>query len=127
MELLIGKVNINDKNFEGKTAMDILEPGNENARQILIRARAKHGTSLVEDTTCEDYLSSRISFYETHIKLGVYLQLGLSGSMRNAILVVAALIAASTCQAALTPADGSNLAYSIFNTSSIWHLERVHF
>ncbi|CAA2993834.1 ankyrin repeat-containing BDA1-like [Olea europaea subsp. europaea] len=118
LELLIGKVKVNDKNMEGKTALDILESGNENARQILMRAGSKHRTSLVKGATTEEYLSSRMLFSEMLIKLGVHMQLGLSGSTRNAILVVAVLIATASYQATLTPPHDEKIIpiYTIINT-----------
>ncbi|CAI9784613.1 unnamed protein product [Fraxinus pennsylvanica] len=60
-------------------ALDIIEGldpqcRNEDERLILGRARAKRGTSLVEDatsTTCEDYLSSGITLKDMLIELSL--------------------------------------------------------
>ncbi|CAI9784606.1 unnamed protein product [Fraxinus pennsylvanica] len=104
MKSLIRYVHVNTKNLGGKTALDILEPENVEARKILISAGAKEGSSLVDDaTSCENYLNSRATITECFFKLGAYVQLGLSGDMRNAMLVVVVLIATATFQAILTP------------------------
>ncbi|CAA2968317.1 ankyrin repeat-containing BDA1-like [Olea europaea subsp. europaea] len=101
---LIRYVHVNEKNLEGKTALDILNPENVEARKILISAGAKKGSSLVDDaTSCENYLKSTMTMKESLFLFGAYLDYGLSGNMRNAFLVVVVLIATAACQAALTP------------------------
>ncbi|CAA2963909.1 ankyrin repeat-containing BDA1-like [Olea europaea subsp. europaea] len=101
---LIRYVHVNEKNLEGKTALDILNPENVEARKNLIRAGAKKGSSLVDDaTSCENYLKSTMTMKESLFLFGAYLDYGLSGNMRNAFLVVVVLIATAAFQAALTP------------------------
>ncbi|XP_022880887.1 ankyrin repeat-containing protein BDA1-like [Olea europaea var. sylvestris] len=101
---LIRYVHVNEKNLEGKTALDILNPENVEARKILISAGAKKGSSLVDDaTSCENYLKSTMTRKESLFLFGAYLDYGLSGNMRNAFLVVVVLIATAAFQAALTP------------------------
>ncbi|XP_022881209.1 ankyrin repeat-containing protein BDA1-like [Olea europaea var. sylvestris] len=115
MKSLIGLVHVNKKNLEGKTALEILKPENEEARKILISAGNKEGSSLVnraiakylhiqdEATVFETYLKPKMRLIDYLLQYGAYLDLGLSGDMRNAILVVVVLIATAAFQAALTP------------------------
>ncbi|CAI9784602.1 unnamed protein product [Fraxinus pennsylvanica] len=104
MKSLIRYVHVNEKNLGGKTALDILEPENVEARKILISAGAKEGSSLVDDaTSCENYLNSHAMISEYLLRLGAYMEFGLSGDMRNAMLVVVVLVATATFQAILTP------------------------
>ncbi|XP_022881208.1 ankyrin repeat-containing protein BDA1-like [Olea europaea var. sylvestris] len=101
---LIRYVHVNEKNLEGKTALDILNPENVEARKNLIRAGAKKGSSLVDDaTSCENYFEVNYDDERIVIPICAYLDYGLSGNMRNAFLVVVVLIATAAFQAALTP------------------------
>ncbi|CAA2980801.1 Hypothetical predicted protein, partial [Olea europaea subsp. europaea] len=101
---LIRYVHVNDKNLEGKTALDILNPENVEARKILISAGAKKGSSLVDDaTSCDNYLKSTMTRKESLFQFGAYLDYGMSGNMRNAFLVVVVLIATAAFQATLSP------------------------
>ncbi|KAL2544185.1 uncharacterized protein Fot_13418 [Forsythia ovata] len=112
--------NVNAKNLEGKTALDIVDPGSGNiARKILMRGGAKASSSLVEDdTTFEDYLCSEpYLIVEMCIKFGAYLKMGLKGDMRNAFLVIIALVATATYQAALTPPGGGDSTITLAITS----------
>ncbi|CAI9784619.1 unnamed protein product [Fraxinus pennsylvanica] len=107
MKSLIRSVNVNEKNLEGKTALDILKPENVEAREILMRAGARDGSSLVDDsTTTENYLKSYLTRKDLIIKFGAYLDFGMSGNMRNTILVAVVLVATAAFQAALTPPLG---------------------
>ncbi|CAI9784617.1 unnamed protein product [Fraxinus pennsylvanica] len=103
MKSLIKYVHVNKKNLEVKTALDILEPEIFEARKILISAGAIEGSSLDDATSCENYLKSRAMTIEHFFKFGAYMDFGVSGNMRNAILVVVVLIATATFQAILTP------------------------
>ncbi|CAA2980802.1 ankyrin repeat-containing BDA1-like [Olea europaea subsp. europaea] len=107
MKSLIRYVPVNRKNLEGKTELDFLNPENVEARKILISAGAKEGSSLDDDaTSCENYLKSNITKKEGLFLFGAYLGSGLSGNMRNAILVVLVLVATAAFQAILTPPFG---------------------
>ncbi|CAA3029089.1 Hypothetical predicted protein, partial [Olea europaea subsp. europaea] len=107
MKSLIMFVNVNEKNLEGKTALDILKPENVDGRKILMSAGAREGSSLIDDsTTIENYLKSNYTEKDVIIKFGAYQDFGLSGNMRNVILVPVVLIATAAFQAALTPPLG---------------------
>ncbi|CAI9784610.1 unnamed protein product [Fraxinus pennsylvanica] len=74
MKSLIRLVNVNEKNLEGKTALDILKPGNVEAREILMSAGARDGSSLVDDSnTTENYLKSNLTWKDLIIRFGAYL------------------------------------------------------
>ncbi|CAH8383432.1 unnamed protein product [Eruca vesicaria subsp. sativa] len=109
MELLRGTVKVQAKNLDGETAMDILKnqhsPLSPEASRLLHRTR-KHSTM-----TLAGYLSKKPSFIE---KRNNYLGLSNFGNtetkdisdFRNAILVVAVLIATATYQTGLSPPGG---------------------
>ncbi|CAA2993835.1 ankyrin repeat-containing BDA1-like [Olea europaea subsp. europaea] len=107
MKSLIGYVHVNKKNLEGKTALDILNPENVEARKILISAGAKEGAYLDDNATSfENYLKSNRTLKDFFIEFGAYLEFGLSGNMQNAVLVVVVLIATAAFEATLTSPFG---------------------
>ncbi|CAA2968110.1 ankyrin repeat-containing BDA1-like [Olea europaea subsp. europaea] len=84
MKSLIKYVQVNKKNVEGKTVLDILSPENVEARKILISAGAKEGSSLVDDDTRrEKYLKSNCMVEDIFMRIGAYLEVGLSGDMHQ--------------------------------------------
>ncbi|KAK4608075.1 hypothetical protein RGQ29_001763 [Quercus rubra] len=95
-------VNINKKNLEGKTALDIFEGqrsqgvDNSEMRVILERAGALTASSLPTVTSYADNLIIRI---RRELK-------GLTDERRNALLVVVALLVTVSYQAAITPPGG---------------------
>ncbi|KAL2544232.1 uncharacterized protein Fot_13465 [Forsythia ovata] len=128
MKLLTKLVDVNAKNSEGKTSLDILhlDLRSGNAKNFLMGARDYAFSSVLEDTSSPyKYLSSSTKLSDMTIKFGAYLHLGLSGDMRNAFLVIIALVATATYQAALAPpsafSNGQNTFVSaIFpNTTSV--------
>ncbi|XP_022882245.1 ankyrin repeat-containing protein BDA1-like [Olea europaea var. sylvestris] len=107
MKSLIGYEHVNKKNLEGKTALDILNPENVEARKILISAGAKEGAYLDGNaTSCENYLKSNRTLKDFFIEFGAYLEFGLSGNMQNAVLVVVVLIATAAFEATFTSPFG---------------------
>uniref|UniRef100_A0A2N9HA49 PGG domain-containing protein n=1 Tax=Fagus sylvatica TaxID=28930 RepID=A0A2N9HA49_FAGSY len=106
-----GGVDINFKNFEGKTAWDILEGqtqvDNTEMRVMLRRAGASTGSSLSTVTTYEDYLR-RPKFRSLERRLTSYARevANFSDGKRNALLVIAALFVTVTYQAVLSPPGG---------------------
>ncbi|KAL2544226.1 uncharacterized protein Fot_13459 [Forsythia ovata] len=71
------------------------------AGNILTRALAY--LQYLKDPPCDKYLSSGTNHvFEMGMKFGAYLEFGLSGDMRNAFLVIIALFASATFEAALT-------------------------
>ncbi|CAI9784603.1 unnamed protein product [Fraxinus pennsylvanica] len=109
MKSLIKYMPVNKKNLGGKTALDILEPENFEARKVLIRAGAKEGSSVLDDATnCEYYLKSNMTMEDFFIKFGAYMEFGLSADMRNAFLVVLVLIATAMFQELNAPSTSTN-------------------
>ncbi|KAK6275055.1 hypothetical protein POUND7_004764 [Theobroma cacao] len=113
MKSIIRHVNVNAKNLQELTAMDIclLEELQQNeVGDILRHAKAKRASSLANFTiTLADYLSQELSLLEKRDK-----HLGLKGqnqrksrsNIGNVILVVAILIATATYQSGPSPPGG---------------------
>ncbi|KAL2544248.1 uncharacterized protein Fot_13481 [Forsythia ovata] len=128
MESLFKFVDVNAKNSEGMTPLDILhlDLRSGNAKNFLMRAIYYICSSVPEDTPSPcDYLSSPTKLSDMFIKFGAYLQLGLSGDMRNALLVIIALVGTAAYQAALAPpsafSNGQNTSVNaiFLNTTSV--------
>ncbi|KAL2544187.1 Ankyrin repeat family protein [Forsythia ovata] len=134
MESLIKFVDVTAKNSEGKTPLDIrpLDLRSGNAKNFLMQASYYACSSVLavfsvlEDTPSPcDYLRSRTKLSDMTIKFGAYLHLGLSGDMRNAFLVIVALVATATYQAALAPpsafSNAQNTSVNVIfpNTTSV--------
>ncbi|KAL2544176.1 Ankyrin repeat family protein [Forsythia ovata] len=130
MKLLINLVDVNAENSEGKTALDIVDqnPRSENARKILMSAgniltRASAYRQYLKDPPCDKYLSSGTNHvFEMGMKFGAYLEFGLSGDMRNAFLVIIALFATATFEAALTHPP----AFSNWHNTSVDSTNNIH-
>ena len=101
-------VNINAKNLEGKTALDILEgqrrQGVDNSEMgvILESAGALTASSLLTVTSPHAHYLSEVATPEAE----TVVKEPLSDEKRNALLVVAALLVTVTYQAAITPPGG---------------------
>ncbi|KAG9153212.1 hypothetical protein Leryth_026744 [Lithospermum erythrorhizon] len=111
VSLLVKQIRVNDRNCEGLTALDlaIKFPGNESERikKILKRKGALPAGSLAKDLSVAEFLRfPRKVLMETLAGFDIYMDLGLSGDMRNALLVVAVLIATATYQSMLQPPGG---------------------
>ncbi|MED6203624.1 hypothetical protein PIB30_001322 [Stylosanthes scabra] len=111
--LIESNIDLNTKNFEGSTALDIAKNNNETQqvmiaseiKDMLVRAGALRATS-VATTPLEEDLRSRICLEE---RVAIYitrLRRRISNDTRNALLVVAILFATSTYEAALSPPGG---------------------
>ena len=106
-----GGVDINSKNFEGKTAWDILEGqtqvDNTEMRVMLRRAGASTGSSFSTVTTYEDYLwRPKFRSLERQLTSHAREVTNISDGKRNALLVIAALFVTVTYQAILSPPGG---------------------
>ena len=107
-------VNRNEKNLEGKTALDILEGqrrqgvDNSEMRVILESAGALTALSLPTVTSSYAHYLSLPGIYEVNklIFIGNIGMKRISDEKRNALLVVAALLVTVTFQAAITPPGG---------------------
>ncbi|KAL1337669.1 hypothetical protein HN51_032373 [Arachis hypogaea] len=112
--LIDSNIDLNIKNLEGSTALDIVENNQRQQvntsditqiRDMLVRAGALRATS-VAVTPLEEDLRSRITFHE---RVAIYitrLRRRISNDTRNALLVVAILFATSTYEAAINPPGG---------------------
>ncbi|KAG2330395.1 hypothetical protein Bca52824_001575 [Brassica carinata] len=114
-ELLHRTIKVKAKNLDGKTAMDILQthqsPCFPEARRLLHNVKEK--LLCRSTTTLAGYLSKKLSFIEKRNNLLGLSNLSLTREMsvntsehRDAILVVAILIATATYQAGLSPPGG---------------------
>ncbi|KAL2544178.1 uncharacterized protein Fot_13461 [Forsythia ovata] len=97
-------VDVNAKNSEGETALDILHLDLRSGYSMYISMRllAFAFPSFVKGTPSE-YLRSKTSMYDLSLQFGAYLQFGLPGEIRSAFLVIIALVATATYHAALAP------------------------
>ncbi|KAL7142014.1 hypothetical protein ABFS83_08G093900 [Erythranthe nasuta] len=107
LRLLVKRTTVKEKNAAGWTALDIVKqlPAQANgtsARLILERGEA--------EATCIGHIfSSPIKlFIQGGIKTCEFLERGMTGDMRNALLVVAVLIATAAYQGVLSPPGGFN-------------------
>ncbi|KAK9999777.1 hypothetical protein SO802_019380 [Lithocarpus litseifolius] len=104
-------VNINEKNLEGKTALDILEGQQTQGvdiskmRVILERAGALIASSLPTVTSYARRLRLPVCCERAIILIAHQLK-GITVERRNALLVVATLLVTETYQAALSPPGG---------------------
>ncbi|KAF5959086.1 hypothetical protein HYC85_000295 [Camellia sinensis] len=111
---LVQKIDLdkNAKNLEGRTALDIattvLNPGEveREIKEALDHAGALKSTSLPEDYRFAEFFKSPQMRIERFTRLLFYQGRELTMEMRNAILVVAVLIATATFQAILSPPGG---------------------
>ncbi|XP_016482562.1 ankyrin repeat-containing protein BDA1-like [Nicotiana tabacum] len=108
VKLLIKNMkNINEKNMQGLTALDIAmgppDEQNREMKRLLRSSGASTTSSLKTDVLLSDFLGSKETISEKFVKYDVNLRKGLSNDVRNALLVVAILIATATYQALLSP------------------------
>ncbi|XP_048140877.1 ankyrin repeat-containing protein BDA1-like [Rhodamnia argentea] len=99
INLLIGHVKVNVKNFQGETALDIFR-ANPTSDQDL--AKKLQDPTLSKNICLSEFLRSRLTPYER-----IVFELGFRDeSVRDIVLIVAALITTATYQAMLTPPGG---------------------
>ncbi|KAF7128977.1 hypothetical protein RHSIM_Rhsim10G0025200 [Rhododendron simsii] len=118
------KLHMNEKNLEGATALDVadrLAAGFERTKieSSLRRAGALKSSSLANDCSVVDFLISQLSWVENMHRFSLLMRKGMSMEMRNAVLVVAALITTTTFQAVLSPPGGNdNSPFACINATS---------
>ncbi|XP_061374989.1 ankyrin repeat-containing protein BDA1-like [Gastrolobium bilobum] len=108
--LIHSNIDINAKNLEDLTALDIVENNHPHAynaeiRDMLLRAGALRGFSLDASPLCEEELRSKITFNERVAIYVTRIKRRISNDTRNALLVVAILFATSTYEAVLSPPE----------------------
>ncbi|GMQ04650.1 hypothetical protein CsSME_00049997 [Camellia sinensis var. sinensis] len=108
--LKMNNLDKNAKNLDGRTALDIAivnhgEPKRE-IQEALDHVGASKSTSLPEDYSFAEFFMSPQRIIESLTKRWFYHARELTMETRNAILVVAVLIATATFQAILSPPGG---------------------
>jgi hypothetical protein len=117
--LLKARINLNTKNLEGHTALDMAQ--NIDIKRILLKARAKPSFLVREALTLAQRLRLNISFMERVLILRRYIRRSISPEERNTWLIVATLVATSAYQSALSPPGGiyqANASDNFVNTTS---------
>ncbi|PRQ18383.1 putative ankyrin repeat-containing domain, PGG domain-containing protein [Rosa chinensis] len=114
VRLLIKRVDINAKNLEGLTAMDISDRqgmlnNNTEIRSLLLQRGALTASSLPKLPTLANFLRTEMSLLERWVMCSYLTKSCLSNENRNNLLVVAVLIATATFQAVLSPPAGMQI------------------
>ncbi|BFG31263.1 hypothetical protein CerSpe_175370 [Prunus speciosa] len=115
VRLLIKRVDLNAKNLEGLTALDMSLQGpvyNTEMINLLFRNGALGASSLPKVSSLADSLRKEMSWTEKWILCSYLSKYCMSNENRNALLVVAVLIATATFQAVLSPPAGIQKGYS---------------
>lgn len=152
MLLKCHNIHVNARCLDGKTALDIVyesESVNKEMEDLLIRAGALEGRQIIQinDTTTsmkQQSFKSRLTLLEKVIRFVNGQKTNISTDSRDALLVVAALVATASFQAVLSPpgglrqADGDSkslpfsnvgkvvmnewlyIIFLIFNSTSFW-------
>ncbi|KAB1215035.1 Ankyrin-3 [Morella rubra] len=103
--LLACGAKVNAKNSGGCTALDVLQGDNREIRNLLRRARALRASSLPTVPSFNEFLLSPPSWLDK-IQIELFRAGNVTIEMRNALLVVGALLVTISYQAALSPPGG---------------------
>ncbi|KAI4338438.1 hypothetical protein MLD38_023498 [Melastoma candidum] len=115
VKLLIKQVNVNSRNFDSHTPLDMYYLDNQHSQnkqieKLLCSAGGKTSSNIPKSSssmTLSRYLSRNLSFIERRDKyLGIRTNYSWGSELRNEILVVAILTATATYQASLSPPGG---------------------
>ncbi|KAE8661850.1 Ankyrin repeat family protein [Hibiscus syriacus] len=110
VKLLVKNVNVNVKNIDGLTAMDIfhLQGSLQNPEigKILHKAKAERSSDLNSNMTLGDYFSKELSLIDIRDKYFGTNTRNKHNDIRSVLLVVAVLIATASYQAGLSPPCG---------------------
>ncbi|CAJ1973613.1 unnamed protein product [Sphenostylis stenocarpa] len=109
--LIDSNIDINAKNFEDLTALDMVEINqtvthSQEIKDMLVRGGALRGFSLATTPLLEEELIEKITYNERIAIFVTRLRKRISHDTRNALLVVTILFATSTYEAALNPPGG---------------------
>ena len=118
--LLNCNIHVNARSLSGKTALDIVTESksvNTEMKDLLIRERASDGHSIqlkdIDTTSMKQFsFKSRLTLLENVIRFLRGQKTNISTKSRDALLVVAALVATATFQAVLSPPGGLQQADS---------------
>ncbi|MBA0609688.1 hypothetical protein Godav_021702, partial [Gossypium davidsonii] len=118
--LLNSKINVNAKSLEGFTVLDIVDRANNNPdmKDVLIQAGAKHSDVMKTNDINAIPSMKQVSFEPKPTLLDNVIRFlkdqktNISTETRDALLVVAALVATATFQAVLSPPGGLRQADS---------------
>ncbi|KAK8464256.1 hypothetical protein PHAVU_011G163400 [Phaseolus vulgaris] len=112
------KIDLKAKNLENSTALDIA--GSAEIKNVLVRAGAKHGSSVTDSPTIAEKQKLNITVAEKIMIFVIRIRRDITEDQRQTFLIVAALIATATYQSALSPPGGvyqANLENNISNVS----------
>ncbi|RHN41843.1 putative ankyrin repeat-containing domain, PGG domain-containing protein [Medicago truncatula] len=98
------KINLNAKNSENSTALDIA--ASSEIKGILLSAGAKPSSKVKDVSKLEDKLRSNVTILDKMLIYILRIRKDISEEQRNAFLIVATLIATATYQSALSPPGG---------------------
>ncbi|KAJ1395065.1 PGG domain [Sesbania bispinosa] len=114
-------MDLNAKNLENSTALDIAAKNLENsiardialdivasaeAESILLKARAKRGSSVTDAPTLADEIRKKVTIMDNILIFILRIRSDITEDQRNAFLIIAALVATVTFQSALSPPGG---------------------
>ncbi|XP_027910483.1 ankyrin repeat-containing protein BDA1-like [Vigna unguiculata] len=114
------KIDLKAKNLEKSTALDIA--GSAEIKNVLVRAGAKHGSSVTDSPTIAEKQRWNVTLAEKIMIFVIRMRRDITEDQRQAFLIVAALIATATYQSALSPPGGvyqANSENNINNNVSI--------
>ncbi|XP_061352698.1 ankyrin repeat-containing protein BDA1-like [Gastrolobium bilobum] len=112
---------LNAKNLENSTALDIAAANNAEMERILVSGGARRGSSVANAPSLADTIISKVPIIDKII-IYVLRTMNITEDQRNALLVVAALVATATYQFALSPPGGvyqANAGDNNVNTTSL--------
>ncbi|KAJ1395069.1 PGG domain [Sesbania bispinosa] len=115
-------MDLDAKNFENLTALHIA--ASEEIESILCRVGAKSGSSITDAPTFADTLRSNITVIDKVLIYILRIRKDVTEEQRNALLIVAALVATAPYQSALSPPSGvyqANVGDNNVNITSLFY------
>lgn len=118
--MIHNKMDLKAKNLENLTALDIAVSAEIKGK--LVRAGAKRGSSITQSPTLAHKIRAKFTFMDEILIYILRIRGDMSEDQRNYFLVVAALVATATYQAALNPPGGFYQANAVDNNQNITSL-----